>query len=898
MPVSEEIERAFDSGATVIPANARAARWLQREYAVRQRRAGRRAWETPPVLDWESWLRQQWQAHALAEPNAPLLLTTLQERSVWTRMLREDAALVVSPGNLAALAESAYALLSAYEAHRERNNAWGKADAERFRKWAAAFDRECARNNWMPRAGLEQTLAARLGESAGLVSGLGEILLVGFDRTTPAQEKLLRTLGERGARVRFVQAGGGEAQLEFLRADGLHEEITACARWARGILEKNSEARIGVLVPDLGAVQAEIARVFRRELMPQSDNIFSDAAMPFEFSLGQPLGDVPVVHAALLLLRWLRAPLREEELSWLLFSGFLPGDGAERLALAGLDAKARNSGMLSLEISLETFLREAYGSRLTAIARLENARRAAAANRLTEEDRLPGRWTDIAQMLLLEAGWPGEEHAGSLHFQALRRWERALDELALLDFNGQRIGYEDFLRALEAHALETIFAPESQGAPVQVMGALEASGQQFDAVWFLGADDASWPPRGRAHPLLPSEAQRRYGMPHGDAGNDLELAKAVTARIAASAPAAVFSYAKQNKDGELRGSPLLPLDATWRDAAPEPEAARETDLEDVEDAAGQIAWPRDRSPVGSEVLKDQAACPFRAFAAKRLRAEPLNRREWGLSAAERGKRLHQVLEAVWSPTNGALHSLDDLRAALNEGRLSDILRAAIAGAFAELEQRAEDDAWMLAYLQQEQRRLLARLTEWMKEEAKRVPFKVSAVEERLHDVDVGGLKLKLIADRIDEVAGGERLLIDYKSGEVGVRDWELPRPNEPQLPLYAVFGNVVNVRGALFARIRAGEACFTGSLADVNRQLFADMKATAALGKLVYDERLRDAWEDALLALAEEFLRGEAIVNPKDGPATCKHCALPGLCRVAELRNAPDGAEEDCDDRG
>jgi ATP-dependent helicase/nuclease subunit B len=232
MPVPEEIKQAFASGATILTANVRAARWLQREYALEQRQAGRRAWATPAIEDWDTWLRNRWREHALAEPDAPLLLTSLQERSVWTRMQREDAALLVSPASMAALAEGAYALLSDYDGHGERGHAWGRTDAERFRQWAATFDRECSRRNWMPRAGLE----AKVAESLNREALPAEVVLLGFDRTTPAQERLLRALKEYGVRVRFAESAVPDVTVEFVRSAGQREEITACAWWVRAEL--------------------------------------------------------------------------------------------------------------------------------------------------------------------------------------------------------------------------------------------------------------------------------------------------------------------------------------------------------------------------------------------------------------------------------------------------------------------------------------------------------------------------------------------------------------------------------------------------------------------------------------------------------------------------------------
>lgn len=894
MRAGDEITRAFASGAAILTGNARAARWLRREYGLLQREAGRRTWATPPIEDWDTWVRRQWEARAMADGDAPLLLTSLQERAIWTRMQREDAALVVSPASMATLAESAYALLSEYDAQGERNHAWAKADAESFRRWAASFERECARRNWIPRAGLEAKVVAWLKESA-LPE---EILLAGFDRVTPAQDGLLRALADCGVRVHLAEMGFEGPQTEFIRAAGLREEIEACAWWARGLVEKNAEMRIGVLVPDLGAARSEIERVFRRVLMPQADDIFSEQAMPFEFSLGHSLADSPVICAALLLLRWLREPLGEEEVSWLLLSGFVGARGDEYLALAQRDARFRSRDALTAEITLEDFLKRADSSRLSCLASLADAQKAAAANKIEEQDRLPGQWTDLAQLLLREAGWPDTGKRGTLHFQALRRWERLFDEIALLDFDGQRVGYGDFLRMLEAHARETIFSPQSHGAPVQVMGALESSGQQFDAMWFLSADDESWPLCGRPNPLLPTDVQRRFRMPYGDAENDLALAKAVTGRIASSAPVVVFSHAERNRDGELRPSALLPHDAVWRtpEIPDKPIDQRPEALEVLEDESGVLAWPVEQSAGGSDVLKLQAACPFHAFAAKRLRAGPLDRHEWGLSAAMRGKLLHEALQRIWSPEDGSLHTLEDLKAATSGGRLDEILTAAIGATFAGLD--APEDAWTRAYLAGEQQRLHRRLKEWMTLEAARAPFQVIACEEYLPDVNVGGLKLKLRADRIDEVSNFERLLIDYKTGKVSVSDWEGSRPNEPQLPLYAVFGGVDDLRGALFARIRAGETGFAGVVSDLSRQLLPAAKATSALGGTVYTDEMRGEWESALLGLAADFLRGEAAVDPKDAK-TCAHCPMPGLCRVAEVCDPLEEsaeAEDDGDD--
>ena len=66
---------------------------------------------------------------------------------------------------------------------------------------------------------------------------------------------------------------------------------------------------------------------------------------------------------------------------------------------------------------------------------------------------------------------------------------------------------------------------------------------------------------------------------------------------------------------------------------------------------------------------------------------------------------------------------------------------------------------------------------------------------------------------------------------------------------------------------------------EPGRTLFPDKSRLSP-----YSEELRQQWERILLALGKQFLHGEAQVDPKQYPKTCEFCALPGLCRVAEMK--------------
>src|SRR5208337_3035534 len=116
------------------------------------------------------------------------------------------------------------------------------------------------------------------------------------------------------------------------------------------------------------------------------------------------------------------------------------------------------------------------------------------------------------------------------------------DTCSSLGFDGRSIGWTEFLSNLARTLDETLFAPESRNAPIQIAGAAEAAGLDADAIWFLGANEDAWPAKGSTHPLLPLPVQREAAMPHSTSRQDWDLAHAVTTRILSSAPLVHFSF--------------------------------------------------------------------------------------------------------------------------------------------------------------------------------------------------------------------------------------------------------------------------------------------------------------------------------------------------------------------
>ncbi|HEY3989761.1 MAG TPA: PD-(D/E)XK nuclease family protein [Acidobacteriaceae bacterium] len=905
LPVA--MRELLDRGGIILTANTRAARALHLRYAESRRQERVVAWPTPPILDLNSWLAEQWRSLLLTGTEDRLLLNELQELVVWRRIMTPALAnrSLIEPARMAKLAQEAYSLLAAYRSLGRLNDAmWmtePHAEPEIFRRWARSFQQECARHRWIPHCELMDAVAYAL--RWGVLATPAEIGWIGFDRATPAERELEAVLEARGARQQALTWKVAQSVPPLLyAAQSEKDETAACAAWIRARFVADPQARIGILMPDLASRRAQLERDLYALLSPERFPITAGAApaLPFEFSLGQPLAEVPLVHAALLVLRWLRQPLTQQEISWLLLSstlGAAQGEAA-REVLARMDMKLRNARCAPPEMALEAFLRRPESGVQTGAPAASSLHHDLAAilqqHRRASRRTTAGEWVRRISSLLRLARWGERADASSLLFQAREAWDRLLDKLASIDFANESFIYDEFLTTLARAAEETIFAPESEDAPVQVMGAYAASGQSFDAVWFLGATDTGWPASGRPNPLLPVALQRELRMPHISASDNSALAHRAMERIADGCGEVIYSYAQMSEDTEQRPSSLVTSFAT-AETTVAIETPRTISLETVADDGWVPLTHTAVAHGGQSALKDQANCPFQAFALHRLGAQELSIAGRGLSPGDRGNLIHRVMQTVWSEEIGGhihLTSHADLLHAAAAGTLRPLVaeHTATAMRWLNAEQR---DPWQRAYLKAEEERAVELVMDWLRVESARQPFQVVSVEKKAA-IQVGELALRVRADRIDRVAGGE-LLIDYKTGEVSTASWEGPRPEQPQLPLYAAFGGAQTLIGAVFAQVRRPNMAFKGRIDDARANLSDALEPGDALLSSPYTAELVEEWRSTLVSLSESFVRGEAQVDPHVYPKSCQYCPLDGVCRVAESRGSAtrqDAAEE------
>jgi probable DNA repair protein len=882
-----------DAGATVLTPNRRLAQALARAFDRDRQVRGCSAWETADILPFGAFVQRLWEDALFTEAaeELPLLLTPSQEQVLWEECIAA-----------ARIGHAAFAAPAAASQCREAwqlQHAWGVdpaadaagEDTRAYLDWAARYARLTREHRQTDAARLPEVMAPLLAR--GALPGPAEVILHGFDLVTPQTSRFLERLAAQGCRIRVTAAApppvAAARRVELADAKG---EIEAAAAWARARLEADSEARIGVVVPDLARSRARVARIFARVMSP-AHRLSSDAALPVNVTLGAPLPDFPLAGDALFALALAGPEVAFEDASRVLRSPFVAGAEKEMEARARLDAWLRERS--APVVRLDVLLRLADSKSAPAapllrerLHRLAEHRKAA----LFGSQAAPA-WARGFTEALRILGFPGERTLDSFEHQALERWHELLAELASLERVIPRMGFAEALARTRAMAREAIFQPEAPQAPVQVMGVLESAGLEFDHLWVMGLTDDAWPLPARANPFIPVRLQRAAGVPQADPRTSLELDRRITAGWLAAAGEVVVSHARMRDEAELAPSPLIAAiaaaDPDERRARTLREAIRAVDaLEAIDDGQGPPA-PPDLRQGGTSLFRDQAACPFRAFARHRLASDDLETTCPGLDLRDRGTLLHAMLAAVWK----ALESSERL-AALAPADLEALLGASADEAIATV-QRYRSDVLSGRFAALERARLIRLAGEWLAMEARRPPFEVVALEEK-RAVTFGGVTVNAKLDRMDVLAAGGRAVIDYKTGVCATKDWMGQRPDEPQLPMYALTHG--DVAAAAFGVVKAGGMVFKGvarakdlipgvTTIDKDRSHAAKAYRTGGWAQLV------EGWARELETLGREFSSGEARVDPKRGSETCDKCDQHMFCRISE--RAPFGVARKAD---
>jgi len=193
---------------------------------------------------------------------------------------------------------------------------------------------------------------------------------------------------------------------------------------------------------------------------------------------------------------------------------------------------------------------------------------------------------------------------------------------------------------------------------LHILDITDAVGFDFDYLWIMGLDDEHWPLPPQPNPFIPIQLQRQHKIPSALALTQTNHCHRLTELYLRSARNIVLSYAQTNGETPLVPSSLithipesslteLSLNAAHNIFINSNEMTQKVRANISLNEQAPPLQPDEMPQGGSYILKAQANCPFQAFAALRLGAEPLPDPQPGLDPLERGTLIHHALAYLW-----------------------------------------------------------------------------------------------------------------------------------------------------------------------------------------------------------------------------------------------------------
>lgn len=909
---------AAASGTIVVTPNRRLSQALIDDFNRYQSERQCAVWQSADVLPFVTFVERLYQdtLYACPEVDLPLLLSTAQSQLLWEAAIEshETGAILLNRTETARLAHQAWQTLHQWQLWEGFAGYPLNDDANAFREWAAIYRQQLTGRQMIDVACLSDLLRELVKQ--GKIHAPDYLVCYGFDHFSPQQFAFFGDLhAATGCHLTQTRPPTIAAAVTDNPADGYikrvcytdtQDEIYHAARWARARLEADPDAVIGVVVPGLTQQRSAVQRIFTSVMRPDVRQALphphqqQSPQLPFNISLGAPLSQYPLVDGALTILSLCASAVAYDRLSDLLRSSFLAGAETEIDARALLDVRLRRHAAPELTLQQLVSLFD-----LTQVTNSVEATHSADCPLLRTHFTVlldfcqrdvphKARYSDYARIfleILQKTGFPGERTLDSNEYQTLKKLQSLIAELATLDSVNAQVSLAGAVGRLKTLAANTVFQPQTPRVPIQILGVLESSGLCFDHLWVMGLSEENWPLRAQPNPFIPYHLQQQCAMPAASVTQALAFSQRLTAGWAAGAREVVFSHPKFNDAAEAQETlPSALIRAIPDDRLEVPQYPRHRDLimkaacfeKVVDDRVPPIA--RYESGGGVALIKDYAACPFQAWARHVLRLEAIEKPTVGLNAMERGILVHQVLAEVWY-TLCDRQVLDDV----DPDALEKLLAGAVDHAvFSVKRQRpyALSDRLMAV----ERRRLKRVVREWLEVEQNRADFSVVEIEQN-HTIRVGALKLQGRIDRVDRLASGALVIIDYKTGRYNSEMMLGERPDEPQLPLYLVMADPQwsAAAGVAFALVKSGQMRFSAIMNEDG--LLPGVVAfdkTKSCSEFPSWTALLDQWRRDFLRLGDDFLAGDVRVAPKDFPKTCQYCDFQSSCRIHERLTATE----------
>lgn len=825
-------------GAIIITPNNRLSHHLLEDY-FKETDEHTQSCDKPRCLPYQALLRLLYKELCYQSPhtNHPILFSQQQQRHLWRQVISTN--LNHCHDGIVGAIQEAWSRCQHWQIDAEDPAFLHTPQTKQFQAWQQQYLNQLN----MIHAITEEQLVTYILNYPALFDEK-TVIWACFDEYTPEQRALQSAIKQAGSDQYEYDLAPKIINTHQLIAKDSQDEYLHLIQWLINKLAEGSE-RIAVVVPDLQTQSHRLQRLLQRYI----------PADQFNISLGQSLIHYPLVAHALQWLNLGEQSISNHQARLLLHSPFLHG--------AKTEFEARAELMQHCKLLQESTLSpKRFTDGLTSKAPSLSALLSSLSD--YPDKSSPSEWVEHFKARLIDVGFPGEYPLDSSSYQCFQRLMALIEELGQLSLISPLMDKSQALHALEDLAQSTIFQAQKKSAPIQILGLLEASGCSFEHIWVCGLTDQRIPQKTNLSAFIPIQIQRDLDMPHATAQRELQLAQQLLERLQRGSHTCVFSYPRLTGDTPNLPSPLIKPLMRLENSTPATRSIITHLMNQDDNYLIPLALDETVSG-GTALLANQAKCPFRAFAAHRLHAQPVLNISDGPDASERGQLIHRVLDLLWKN----LGSQDRLLS-LSTKELDELIDSMIHQALSPIANDRPRSFGPLVQSVELKRlhRLVKASLDWEKE---RPRFIVEAVEQR-YTLRLADIDFQVRVDRLDKIMDDKKWVIDYKTSIPSNKPWNEERPEAPQLLLYALLDQQINA--LLFLQLKAGRVQCSGFSEEP-----LTIQGFSSLNKGEQWTNRRDTWHKQLKDLAEEFREGQCSPKPTR-TSTCEHCDFSNLCRI------------------
>ena len=792
----------------------------------------------PQIFSYRSWLEHFWKKN---NPQRTVRLLSLLELRYILKEITEKNSINNSEAIIDELIKC-YSLCKTYFIDISTLPDFYANPSSLLIKWISEFEKFKTKNNCIDTTDLFSSVYKSLESNIKT----GNYYAYGFKQRTPEQNKLFEILECQSLNSRSL-----ENNIQALSFIDQETELEAIAKWAKEVSLKNPNSQIGVVIPNLSQLQHLVKSTFDQEF---DASLLETHHKPYNISLGISLCHYPLIQHLLSIVKIssqiIKGNIDLEMLMKTVTSPYIKGALIESNSRALL--VNRILGLGCEEATTQKVLQ--LMKDCPVLIQIVNALRSLKIDKkIVLEDSL-----DSINLLLLTWGFTSDRSLSSSEYQLFEKYQNESLILNRLSNFYKKVSLFDAIKILNTHLNSVIFQPKSGAANIHILGALEAEGLYFDHAWVSSMTSNFIPGKIKMPLFIPQKTSIEYELPNSNFLLVTEDAKVTLKALNNLSPETTYSYAKLMQNREELPSPYIDF-KDYQEGSFIKTSSRE--LIYIDDyKAPKI---QDLSiKKGVKTLQNQMSCAFRGFAA-RLDIDDFEAPHVGLSRLQQGNLIHKILETFFNEIKSGASLLR-----LTELELDNLIEKHTESATLSLPKSN--------FKLNEKIRLVKIIRQHIDLEKQRSDFEVIKTEST-SEVDINGLKFSTRIDRMDRLANGDSLIIDYKTGkDVKVSQMTGDPIDQAQLPIYAVTNSV---DGVAFATINSNDCQFK-AITKNKSELPLTKQAINRMPE--WDKQINE-WTSILNSASEQFQNGIASVLPVKN--ACDYCDYDLLCRVKKSSN-------------